>query len=41
MARAVKGAKLVRIPGAGHLSNVEAPASFDAALEAFVAGLPA
>ncbi len=41
MAAAVKGARLVRIPGAGHLSNLENPAAFDAALTAFVDGLPA
>jgi pimeloyl-ACP methyl ester carboxylesterase len=41
LAAAVKGAKLVRIPRAGHLSNVENPAAFDAALSAFVDGLPA
>ncbi len=41
MAAAVKGARLVRIPGAGHLSNLEAPAAFNAALSAFVDSLPA
>jgi pimeloyl-ACP methyl ester carboxylesterase len=41
MAAAVKGAKLVRIPNAGHLSNIENPASFNEALAAFVGGLPA
>jgi pimeloyl-ACP methyl ester carboxylesterase len=40
MAAAVKGAKLVRIPGAGHLPNVEQPALFDQALLDFVTGLP-
>jgi pimeloyl-ACP methyl ester carboxylesterase len=41
MAKAVKGAKLVKVPGAGHLSNVENPDAFNAALTAFVDGLPA
>jgi pimeloyl-ACP methyl ester carboxylesterase len=41
MAAGVKGARLVRLPGAGHLSNLEAPAAFDAALGEFVDGLPA
>ena len=40
MAAAVKGARLVRIPGAGHLPNVEQPALFDQALLDFVTGLP-
>jgi pimeloyl-ACP methyl ester carboxylesterase len=41
MAKAVKGAKLVKVPHAGHLANVENPAAFDAALGAFVDALPA
>jgi pimeloyl-ACP methyl ester carboxylesterase len=41
MAKAVKGAKLVKVPHAGHLSNLENPAAFDAALLAFVDALPA
>jgi 3-oxoadipate enol-lactonase len=41
MAAAVKGAQLVRIPGAGHLPCLENPAAFTAALEAFFGGLPA
>ncbi|ABC83613.1 alpha/beta fold hydrolase [Anaeromyxobacter dehalogenans] len=41
IADGVKGAKLVTIPDAGHLANVENPAAFDAALTAFVDGLPA
>jgi pimeloyl-ACP methyl ester carboxylesterase len=41
MAAAVKGAKLVRIPAAGHLSNLESPAAFNDALARFVGGLPA
>jgi len=32
-------AKLVTVPGAGHLSNVEAPQAFNQALGEFVAGL--
>ncbi|HTN53045.1 MAG TPA: alpha/beta fold hydrolase [Anaeromyxobacter sp.] len=39
MAAAVKGAKLVRVPRAGHLANLEAPAAFNEALSAFVDGL--
>jgi 3-oxoadipate enol-lactonase len=41
MAKAVKGAKLVKIPGAGHLSNLEAPDAFNRALSEFVDALPA
>jgi pimeloyl-ACP methyl ester carboxylesterase len=41
MAAAVKGARLVKIPGAGHLPCLENPAAFTAALVDFVAGLPA
>lgn len=41
MAAAVKGAKLVRIPRAGHLANLENPEAFNAALGEFVDGLPA
>jgi pimeloyl-ACP methyl ester carboxylesterase len=40
MAAGIKGARLVRIPGAGHLANVEAPALFDQALLEFVGALP-
>jgi 3-oxoadipate enol-lactonase len=40
MAAAIQGAKLVKIPGAGHLPNVENPAAFDAALLEFVGSLP-
>lgn len=40
MAAAVKGSRLVKIPGAGHMANVENPAAFDEALLSFVAGLP-
>jgi pimeloyl-ACP methyl ester carboxylesterase len=41
LAAGIKGATLVRIPGAGHLPCLEAPAAFNAALESFFAGLPA
>jgi 3-oxoadipate enol-lactonase len=41
MAKGIKGAKLVRIPRAGHLSNADSPEAFGAALEAFLANLPA
>jgi 3-oxoadipate enol-lactonase len=37
MAAAIPGAKLVEIPGAGHLSNLEAPAAFDRAVAEFIA----
>ena len=40
MAAAVKGARLARIPAAGHLSSLENPAAFEAALVEFVEGLP-
>lgn len=40
MVAGIKGAKLARIPGAGHLPNVESPAAYDAALLEFVNGLP-
>jgi 3-oxoadipate enol-lactonase len=41
MAAAVKGAKLVKIPRAGHLANIENPDAFNAALGAFFDALPA
>lgn len=41
MAAAVKGARLVRIPRAGHLPNVENPEPFNRALAEFFASLPA
>jgi pimeloyl-ACP methyl ester carboxylesterase len=41
MAKAIPGARLVTIPGAGHLPNLENPAAFDEALESFVERLPA
>lgn len=37
MHRAVPGAQLVVLPGAGHLVNVEAPQQFDAAVRTFLA----
>ena len=40
MAAGIKGARLVKIPGAGHMPNVEQPALFDAALLEFIGGLP-
>jgi 3-oxoadipate enol-lactonase len=36
MHRAIAGSELVRIPGAGHLSNLEQPDLFNAALAAFL-----
>ncbi len=41
MAAAVKGAKLVKIPATGHLSNIEDPKAFEEALVGWLAGLPA
>ncbi|HTT71643.1 MAG TPA: alpha/beta fold hydrolase [Anaeromyxobacteraceae bacterium] len=38
--RTVRGARLIRVPGAGHLPNLEAPAAFNAALAGFFATLP-
>lgn len=46
MARRIPGARLAVVPGAGHLSNLEQPAAFDAEVAAFLlehrdrAGLP-
>jgi pimeloyl-ACP methyl ester carboxylesterase len=37
MAAAIPGARLHVIPGAGHVSNIEAPAAFNAALDSFLA----
>jgi pimeloyl-ACP methyl ester carboxylesterase len=39
MAQAIKGAKLVKIPAAGHLSNLEQPDPFNRALTAFLVSL--
>jgi len=36
MAKRIRGSKLVRLPAAGHLSNVENPAAFNAALTEFL-----
>jgi pimeloyl-ACP methyl ester carboxylesterase len=41
MAKAVKGAKLVKVPNAGHLSNIENPEAFNKAFVEFCDGLPA
>lgn len=41
MAAGVKGAKLVKIPNAGHLPCIENPDAFNRALSEFFAGLPA
>ncbi len=40
MAKTAKGAKLVRVPGAGHLSNIENPEAFNRALSEFLDALP-
>ena len=39
MASAIRGAKLVIIPGAGHLANLEQPDAFNAELNGFLAAL--
>jgi 3-oxoadipate enol-lactonase len=36
LTRNISGAKLVSIPGAGHLTNIETPEAFNAALEVFL-----
>jgi pimeloyl-ACP methyl ester carboxylesterase len=36
MAAAAPGAALTKIPGAGHISNLEAPDAFNAALSAWL-----
>jgi pimeloyl-ACP methyl ester carboxylesterase len=41
MAAGIKGAKLVKIPGAGHLPCIENPEPFTKALAEFFGGLPA
>lgn len=41
MAAALPNASLVRISGAGHLSNLEQSMAFEASIEDFLAGLPA
>jgi 3-oxoadipate enol-lactonase len=41
IAKAVKGARLVTVPNAGHLANLENPAAFEAALLPFLDALPA
>jgi pimeloyl-ACP methyl ester carboxylesterase len=41
MAKTAKGAKLVRVPAAGHLANIENPEPFNAALTEFMDQLPA
>lgn len=40
MAARIPGARFVELPGAGHISNIEAPDAFNAALEAFLDSLP-
>jgi 3-oxoadipate enol-lactonase len=40
LARAIPGARLVPIPGAGHLACLEAPPALAAALEPFLRGVP-
>jgi pimeloyl-ACP methyl ester carboxylesterase len=40
MAAKIPGAQKVLIPGAGHAANIDQPAAFNAAVEAFLASLP-
>jgi 3-oxoadipate enol-lactonase len=40
IAAALPNASLVRIAGAGHLSNLEQGMAFEASIEDFLAGLP-
>jgi pimeloyl-ACP methyl ester carboxylesterase len=40
MAAGIRGAKLVRLPRAGHSSTVEEPAAVTAAIETFLSTLP-
>ncbi|MCL6644115.1 MAG: alpha/beta fold hydrolase, partial [Dehalococcoidia bacterium] len=40
MAAKIPGAQKVVIPGAGHAANIENPAAFNAAVEAFLTALP-
>jgi pimeloyl-ACP methyl ester carboxylesterase len=37
LAALIPDAKLATIPGAGHISNLERPAAFNAAVEEFIA----
>ena len=39
IARRVPGARIVRVPGGGHLLNLTSPQQFDAAIQSFVPGL--
>ena len=39
IASGIKGSKLVIVPGAGHLANLEQPEAFNEALTAFLAAL--
>ena len=39
MAERIPGARLVEIAGSGHISNIEAPEAFNAALGDFLGGL--
>jgi len=41
MAKAIPGARLVKVKGAGHLANLENVEAFDRALVEFVTGLAA
>jgi pimeloyl-ACP methyl ester carboxylesterase len=41
LAAGIRSATLARIPGAGHLPNIEQPTAFNEALARFVAGLAA
>jgi len=41
LAGAIRGARLVRVPGAGHLASLEEPGAFNAAVRAFLAEVDA
>jgi len=38
--RSIPGARLVRLPGVGHVVNIEAPEAFNAAVRGFLHELP-
>ena len=38
LAHAIAGARLVLVPGSGHVTNVDQPVAFNAVLKEFLAG---